>query len=173
MKLYNKASIFTVAFLTAAFLFPMLSVNVAHGGIMPILSTGCCTTLDGGGQCIDCPDGETCITTNFFCEDAGGFFEKGACSEVDGEATCESAISREGCCVIEPGSCVDNLDDGTCFFENEGGAELWVSGQQCAAVPQCTLTRNIPTLSNWALIVTAGILVLVGIWGITRKRAEA
>ena len=157
----------------AAFLFPMLSANVAYGGIMPSLEIGCCTTEEKGGQCVDCPNGETCVTSNFFCDDAGGFFSQGACSEDGGGATCQSAISREGCCVVQPGSCVDNLGVETCLFGNDGGAGLWVSGQQCAAVPQCTLTRNIPTLSNWALIVTAGILVLVGIWGITRKKAEA
>ena len=33
-------------------------------------------------------------------------------------------------------------------------------------------TRAIPTMSQWGLIAMAGILVLVGIWGITRKKAE-
>lgn len=35
------------------------------------------------------------------------------------------------------------------------------------------LVRNIPTMSQWGLIAMAGILVLIGIWGITRKKAEA
>lgn len=175
MKMNSKVSIFTITLFMAAFLFPMLSSNVALGGIAPILTTGCCTTLEDGGQCVDCPDGETCLSSNFYCEEVGGFFDKGACSfdAADGGASCDNPVSRQGCCVIEPGSCLDNVDSGTCFFENEGGAEVWVSAQSCSQVRECAPTRNIPTLSNWALIVTAGVLVLVGIWGITRKKATA
>jgi len=51
-------------------------------------------------------------------------------------------------------TCLDN-DTGSCTFTN-------------SAKP-----LNIPTLSQWGLIVMAGILVLIGIWGITRKKAEA
>ena len=173
MKLYSKTSIFTVAFLMAAFLFPMLSANVAHGGIMPSLETGCCTTEKGGGMCIGCPEGETCITSGSFCDEQGGIlFIEGACLDDGQGATCENRVQRTGCCMIEPGSCADDINFETCFFENSPTPELWISGLSCSEVVECTPTRNIPTLSNWALIVTAGILVLVGIWGITRKKAE-
>ena len=50
-------------------------------------------------------------------------------------------------------TCVDD-GIGTCTFSNSG-------------------PRPIPTLSHWGLIAMAGILVLVGIWGITRKKAVA
>lgn len=50
--------------------------------------------------------------------------------------------------------CLDS-DVGTCTFINSA------------------VTRSIPTLSEWGLIAMAGILVLIGIWGITRKKVQA
>jgi exosortase sorting signal-containing protein len=51
-------------------------------------------------------------------------------------------------------SCLDN-DTGSCTFTNS------------------TKPLNIPTLSQWGMIAMAGIFILVGIWAITRKKAEA
>ncbi len=50
--------------------------------------------------------------------------------------------------------CLDN-DTGSCTFTNS------------------TKPLNIPTLSQWGMIAMAGIFILVGIWAISRKKAEA
>ena len=86
---------------------------------------------------------------------------------------CGIAVQSDGCCVVEPGTCVDDIDSGTCFFEVSESTELFVSNLACSEVPMCSPIRNIPTLSNWALIVLTAVLVLIGVWGITRKRVSA
>ncbi len=77
-------------------------------------------------------------------------------------------------CTVEE----DDCGGGPCLFLTE-----FVNEQRVAitcvddGVGSCTFSnsgpRPIPTLSQWGFIAMAGILVLVGIWGITRKKAEA
>ena len=170
MRIKTHVSIFILAIFTAGFLFTLSNADVARAMAVPY---GCCTTEEKGGQCIGCPDGQACNTSEAYCIEEDGFFSFSTlCDDSGGDAICTSAQAEFGCCVVEPGSCVDDLNTDQCFFGFPETPQIWVPGQSCSAVPQCEVVRNIPTLSNWALIVTAGVLVLVGIWGITRKRAE-
>ena len=51
-------------------------------------------------------------------------------------------------------TCLDN-DAGSCTFTN------------------FSKPRNIPTMSQWGMMALAVLFILVGIWAITRKKAEA
>jgi exosortase sorting signal-containing protein len=170
MKIINRVSVFVVTFLMVGLFFLALTGNEASGVASP---PGCCTTEMDGGVCAGCPGGESCLTSQEFCSSEGGFFSKGVCFE-DGEgAVCGVGVVTEGCCVVASDQCVDGVLADECFFGEFPDAELWVSGEACINVPQCSVVRNIPTLSQWGLIAMAGIFILVGIWAITRKKAEA
>ena len=176
MKVNTKITAFIAVFILTGLMFYVLNTNFAHGIAPPGPPgqvAGCCTTADGGGQCVGCPEGGTCLSTGDFCESEGGFFEKGACSVVDGSASCGGAVAGTGCCVIEPGSCVSDISGDSCFSGEFSEVEIFVAGAACSEVPQCTITRNIPTMSNWGLIALAAVFVLAGIWAITRKKAQA
>lgn len=173
MKANTKVPTYIAAFFLVCLIYPLVSANLALAGAIPVPLPGCCTTESDGGQCVACPEGETCLTSEDFCEAQDGFFSNGGCFEDSGEVTCGDFEAADGCCVVEPGSCIDDIDFDTCFFEVSSSTELWVSNTSCSEVPQCTPTRNIPTMSNWGLIALAAVIVLVGIWGITRKKSQA
>lgn len=76
-------------------------------------------------------------------------------------------------CCISVGGCVD-IPDGIvvkCF------PDTFVEGGVCEPGPgefgQCVVPRNVPTLSEWGLIATAGILGFIGFMVIRRKKATA
>lgn len=170
MTVKNNASLFIATLFLIGLLFPALSPDVAYGGFSAV---GCCTTELEGGSCVACPEDENCVASQDFCESQDGFFDKGGCRTVDGSAACGPIVQTDGCCVVEPGSCVDDIDTEACFLGLSGSPELWVSNTSCSEVPECTITRNIPTMSNWGLIALAAVFVMVGVWAITRKKAEA
>ena len=171
MKIKTNLYIFIVSFLIAGFLFQTINTELA-GAIAVV--PGCCTTEEGGGECVACPEGDTCFASSTFCVGEDLFFSSvGACVD-DGEgAMCVETEPVDGCCVIEPGNCVNEIDIESCFIGQSEFPDIFVSGQSCGNVPQCIPTRNVPTLSNWGLIALAAVLVLVGIWAITRKKATA
>lgn len=173
MKSNTKVSTFVAAFIFACLIFSISSTDISKAEPIPIPAPGCCTTQEDGGQCVGCPEGEECQASGNFCNAEGGFFSKGTCFDDGGGAVCGDGTEDEGCCVIEAGSCSDDVNIESCFLGTPGGPELFVRGASCSVVPQCTVTRNIPTMSNWGLIALAGIFILVGIWAITKKKAEA
>ncbi len=59
-----------------------------------------------------------------------------------------------------------------CEGDGPPGQDPELSEITCAFVNLAT-PRPIPTLSQWGLMALAGIFILVGIWGISRKKAEA
>ena len=91
MKLNTKVSILTASLLLAGLLFPLLSANVALG--VPVPNIGCCTTEDGGGQCVGCPEGATCTSSEDFCNNENGFFDEGSCFMTTPEQ-CVVSLSR-------------------------------------------------------------------------------
>lgn len=174
MKTKKQISLFMLPLVLAGFLFPILSADMANAGWTAI---GCCVTDEIESQCLDCPEGETCVASVDYCKSQGGLIEikksDDACTQVDGSAVCNPIDDAQGCCVIDPGNCLDDIDTVSCFDEISLTSDFWVLNTSCSNVPECTVTRNIPTMSNWGLLALAGIFVLVGIWAITRKKAEA
>jgi len=84
-------------------------------------------------------------------------------------------VMNPGCCISIEGGCVNFggdlpvacfadsiVEDGVCTMEGEGG----ICTAQVAVSP-------IPTISEWALIVTAGLLGIVGFILIRRRKATA
>jgi len=171
MKIKNRISIFTVTFLMVGLFFLVFTTMDASAGAAPP-KVGCCTTEEGGGQCVGCAGDSSCLTSQNFCSSQDGFFDIGICFNTDDGAVCGAAKTTEGCCVIEPNHCVDAQSSEQCFGNNPD-AEIWVNNESCVNVPQCNAARNVPTLSHWGLIALAGLFILVGIWAITRKKAEA
>ena len=165
-----KTTLVLTTFLLVGLVFQLLNTNVAFG-VGPVL--GCCTTDGIGSQCVGCPEGEPCTSTSDYCDSQDGLFLKGACRDMGEGAQCVAVAEQEGCCVLENGAC-ENLgaSDG-CFIREGSPGEIFVGGVSCSLVPQCTPTRNIPTMSNWGLVALAAVIILVGVWGITRKKAQA
>ena len=173
MKVNSNVSIYTITLFALGLVFLVISANEVSA-IGPVIEPGCCKTQEVGGQCIGCPEGDACFASSIYCEGEDGVFSSGGACIDEGEgAFCGKVETTDGCCVIEPGRCVDDTDIESCFLGTPGGPEIFASGASCFDIPRCTPTRNVPTLSNWALIATAAVLVLVGIWGITRKKAQA
>ena len=170
MKIKNRFSVFAITFLIVGLFFLGFTAVDASGVVIP---AGCCTTEDGGGQCVACEDGDSCVTSEDFCESQGGFFTEGfICFDEGAGAICGVAKISDGCCVIEPNNCQDSVSSASCFLDFPG-AEIWVRNESCINVPQCNAPRNVPTLSNWGMIALAAIFILVGVWAITRKKAAA
>lgn len=167
----KRVTIITAVVLLAWLLFPLLNTNVALA-VGPTIQ--CCTTEQDGGQCVGCPEGAICTSTVDFCESEGGFLGLGnSCFNNPDGAQCGTAIESAGCCVLENGTCEDLGASDGCFLREGSPGEIFVGGLSCSLVPQCTPTRNIPTMSNWGLLTLAAIIILVGVWGITRKKAQA
>lgn len=174
MKQAIKTSILTTTFLLTVLLVPLLSVDVANAGWTAI---GCCVTDVAVSQCLDCPEGETCVASVDYCKSQGGLItikkSDDACTEIDGSAMCAPIVDSDGCCVIDPGNCMDDVDTVACFDEISLTSDFWVFNTRCSEVPQCTVTRNVPAISNIGLLALAGVFILLGVWAIARKRTKA
>ena len=114
---------------------------------------GCCQT-----QVAVCVD-----TTDANCLDSP-FFPGGMCMD-GGETFCESP--PVGCCVIEQGVCKITTEEGC----NNQDGDYQGDDTDCAGNPMCMIPSNVPTLSQWGLIAMAGILGIVGLIMLRRKRA--
>jgi len=80
-----------------------------------------------------------------------------------------------GCCVIQPGKCVDDQKAEKCIDDTDGlGGDIWASNKACLDVPQCVVAppRNIPTLSQWGLIAMAVILAIVAFMVIRKRKVS-
>jgi IPTL-CTERM motif len=153
----NKCRIivFIVSFLIAAF-FCLSRPNEARSGV-----AGCCQVND---QCVGCQSG--CGISNPSCTSAGGSVVFGeVCVNPTGQdSMCVPPNSDAGCCLQPPGICQEtSLPD--CQPVNAG--TIWFD-TSCSEVPQCT--RQIPTLSEWGIIIMAGVLGLFAVLGIFPMR---
>jgi exosortase sorting signal-containing protein len=159
----NKKSILALA---APFLvFSFLLFALPEIGISSV-PQGCCIN-EATDSCVGCVDG--CATQEDFCIEQGGTVAgEGICFDSPVGAICGETASEVGCCVVSPGECVDNTDSRGCF-DTELGI-TWNPGNICSQVAECTVTRNIPTLSEWGLIAMAGILGIAGLIIAIRKR---
>lgn len=174
MKFNKQIHTFFALLLLAGFIIPLFGVDTASA-VGPVEIPGCCTTAQGGGECLDCPEGASCLTSSLYCAGEGGFFsEAGVCFDSGAGATCGTGVAAEGCCVIEPGNCQETENANVCFeFTSQIFPDFFAAGASCEEIPQCTPIRNIPTMSNLGLYALAAVFILVGIWAITRKRTEA
>ncbi len=131
---------------------------------------GCCIN-DATNTCLGCPVGG-CATQEEFCLDNGGTVAgEGICQDSPIGAICESVDFEVGCCVVEPGDCLDNEGSRSCF-DGEHGI-FWHPGTACEQVRECLNPRNVPTLNEWGLISMAGILGIVGFMVMRRRKATA
>ncbi|MGB2691233.1 MAG: IPTL-CTERM sorting domain-containing protein [Thermodesulfobacteriota bacterium] len=131
---------------------------------------GCCIN-EATDSCLGCIGGG-CATQEEFCADNGGTVAgEGICFEGGAGAFCANTISELGCCVIEPGECVQNTTARGCFDAEHGIA--WNPGNGCAQVTECIPERDVPTLNEWGLIAMAGILGIVGFMVMRRKKVDA
>jgi len=153
------------AFLVFSFLlFALPQISVAS------VPQGCCIN-DATNSCFGCIGGG-CATQEEFCGDNGGTVAgEGICFEGGAGAFCGNTISELGCCVIEPGDCVQDVDSRDCF-DNEHGI-FWHPANGCSQVQQCLPQRDVPTLSEWGLIAMAGILGIAGLIVIRRRKVTA
>lgn len=174
MILNKKIYTFFASLLLTGLLIPQFGIDTASA-VLPVEIPGCCTTEQDGGECLDCPEGASCLTSSEYCTGEGGFFsESGTCNDSGSGASCGLSIVQPGCCVIEPGNCQETETANECFaFISQIFPDFFAAGASCEEIPQCTPVRNIPTMSNWGLLALAGIFILVGAWAITRKRASA
>jgi len=163
------------------------------GACMPPPPTGCCeaegmctddvTSSECGGTfMVNTPcDGNVCGEApppvegccqrqDAVCEDTtdtdcllSPFFPGGMC--MDGEF-CEPPPT--GCCVIEQGVCTITTEQDC----NNQDGDYQGDDTDCADNPMCMIpTNNVPTLSQWGLIAMAGILGIVSLILLRRKRA--
>jgi len=153
-------STFVIAFLIIGFFF----VALPEEGISSI-ADGCCIK---DGACAGCESG--CITTPDFCIDKGSTGEEGVCfDEGLGPAICGHTDEQEGCCVLGPVNCVEDIGVVDCFRVQMG--DIWNPGDSCSEVPQCAKVNTpIPTLSQWGLITMAAILGVIGFIMVIRRR---
>lgn len=122
--------------------------------------TGACCYLDG-----------TCANMTFTeCIGSGGNYlgDGTACSgDGDGDGfddTCEQSM---GACCYEDGVCTHETEPGCA---HNGGTFMGV-GTACSEV-QCG-TPNIPTMSQWGMLVLALLLVAAGTVAVVRRRRQA
>ena len=82
-------------------------------------------------------------------------------------------LPLEGCCVIEPGECEITTED-SCV---ELGGVYQGDNVSCDGIDECLAppppVRNVPTISQWGMIVVAGLLGIVGFMVIRRKKVTA
>ena len=133
-------------------------------------SLGCCTADD---QCLGCgEEGNRCSVTQGTClQELGGTFFQGGdfCFQGQSGASCVNTQGTPGCCVIEPGSCEDDVVITSC------PGDRWFLDTECSEVPICTevISRNVPALSVWGLASIAVILGAVGFFVLKRRKAVA
>jgi len=76
------------------------------------------------------------------------------------------------CCEFEPGiACALAIGDEV-VGEFEGAACNELTGLCSGFEPEKDITRNVPTISQWGLIATAGVLGIIGLMVIRRKKAS-
>lgn len=136
---------------------------------------GCCRTVDApnvpAGECVGC-EGENCLTSGAYCTSVGGFISGGTCVSQPEGAICDDLIFSPGCCVTSPGLCLEDVEFDDCIFVEEG--ILLAPGESCEVIELCELpSKNVPALSQWALIVLAGVLGILGLAVIRRRKATA
>ncbi len=155
--------------LFAFLIFSFLLLALPESSIASV-PQGCCIN-DATNSCFGCIGGG-CATQEEFCIDNGGTVAgEGICFDTPVGAECGNTISELGCCVIEPGDCVEDTTSRGCFDTEHG--VFWHPANGCSQVAQCTPERNIPTLNEWGLIAMAGILGIVGFMVMSRKRVSA
>ena len=166
MKIKNQFSIFLLTFLVVGLFSLALTVIEASALALP---AGCCRTSDDA-FCLGCVSG--CSATESYCEAQGGIFigSEQACVDPFGDCGSVPEDSR-GCCLRADNLCSEDRTFDECFQAEEG--QFWVADESCSFVSDCQEARPIPTISEWGLIAMAGFFVLIGIWGITRKKAVA
>ncbi len=155
--------------LFALLVFGFFLLALPETGISSV-PQGCCisNTTD---SCLGCPLGG-CATQEDFCiENGGAVAGEGICFDSPVGAVCGISDAENGCCVIEPGDCVENVDSRGCFDTEHG--IFWHPGETCEQVQECIAQRDVPTLSEWGLIAMAGILGIVGFMVIRRRKATA
>ena len=134
--------------------------------------TGCCV----------CGDSQCSITTEAECVDMGG-----SCSYEGDGTVCDGidlCTDVPGCCFldvngddpalanrqIDPNKCIEttafmcSIDGGA--FQGVGTSCLIDFPQECSFPP-----RNVPTMSQWGLIATAGIIGLVALIILIRRKS--
>lgn len=158
----------TTLTLFAFLIFSFLLLALPQAAISSV-PQGCCIN-EATDSCLGCIGGG-CATQEEFCEDNGGTVAgEGICIDIGG-AACAISLSEVGCCVIEPGECVQNTTSRGCFDSEIGIA--WNPGVECAQVAECVPQSNVPTLNEWGLIAMAGILGIVGFIVMRRRTATA
>ena len=163
----NRISILIATFLIIGFFF-LAFPEKGYSGI----PFGCCKTPDNGtSSCIGCESG--CATSQDFCNSQNGDFTDSFEICIDeGGALCDPTNPQlPGCCIMESGDCMEDIEFQTCFDDREFMGEIWFDST-CAGVPQCA-PAPIPTFNQWGLIVLAGILGIVGFMVIRRKKVSA
>ena len=151
-------SIFVPTFLIISFLF----LALPEKGNSSVLH-GCCIV---DSECVGCDDG-TCAASESFCEEAGSAVQDGACVNQPGGDFCDFNTTWDdfdGCCVIDTNNCSQETSWRDCVGDEEPNlnGQVWLPETSCRQVPQCTV-RNVPTISQWGLIATAGILGIIGL----------
>jgi len=94
---------------------------------------------------------------------------EGICIEGEPGTSCAISLSEVGCCVIEPGACLEETTSRGCFDTEHG--IFWNPGESCSVVQECA--RNVPIFNEWGLIAMAGILGIIGFIVIRRRKVTA
>ena len=125
---------------------------------------GCCQITQDPFTC-GRANGINCVNEN------GAFVVGGSCRN-ENEGQCDPLPPVPlGCCVISQGVCSETeISQSEC--EDDRGMN-WVFNTECSEVPECiVLPRNVPSLSHWGLIALAGILGLISLVILNRKKAS-
>jgi len=165
MESKKSISIFVSALLIVGILF----IALPEEGNSSVLH-GCCIV---DSECVGCDEG-TCAASESFCEEQGSAVADGACVNQPGGDFCDFDTTWddfEGCCVIDTNNCSDETSWRNCVGDSEPilNGQVWLPETSCRLVPQCAVS-NVPTISQWGLIATAGILGIIGLIMVIRKR---
>ncbi|GJM15939.1 MAG: hypothetical protein DHS20C13_12660 [Thermodesulfobacteriota bacterium] len=164
----RKILLFAVFVLAAGFFF-LSGPQTSSAGILPLPPgfSDCCFSNGSPG----------CDTQ--FCEDAVCAVD-GFCCAVTWDGICAGEAENlcgqlcigipEGCCTglgEPPTDACETLTEAECI--NEGGVYQG-DGTTCSEFNNLCLARPIPTMSEWGLIGTAGILGLIAFFYIYMRR---
>lgn len=155
--------------ISALIMFSFLLVALPQTSISSV-PQGCCIN-PVSDTCFGCIGGG-CATQEEYCIDNGGNpAAEGICFDGLAGASCQGTEFETGCCVVEPGDCLEDEGSRSCF-DGEHGI-FWHPGQACEEVAQCSAPRDIPTLSEWGLIAMAGVLGIIGFMVMRRRKVSA